>query len=200
MTKLFISILLLVTSLLMVFYFGAIIRNGSTENWAQELFLNNSEKGITALQEQEASLNATLSNARMLKTKIEELTKTEQGIPEADRTRLDKFIPDSLDNINLAIDTNTIAIRNGLIIKDVQFKTSNDDKAVSDIANDAASSVKIAETTMSFSVTGGYTAFSGFLEGLANSLRVTDVSSLSFKVDEKGLNQYNFEVKTYWVK
>lgn len=200
MTRLFISILLLVCSLFLVFYLGAIIRNGSSDAWAQSLLLNGSDKGINGLKEQEVSLNSALNNARTLKTKIDELSKTEQNIPALDRERLDKFIPDAIDNINLIIDINTIAVRNGMIIKDVQFKTNSNDKAVSDSADKAANDVSIANTTMSFSVTGNYKSFAGFLQGLADSIRVADVTSLSFKVDDKGQNQYNFEVKTYWVK
>ncbi len=200
MTRLFVSIFLLITSLSLVFYFGAIIKNGSTDAWAQGYLLNNSDKGITGLKAQELGLNEALGNARTLKTKINELSKIEQAIPQLDRDRLDKFIPDSIENINLIIDINTIAVKNGMIIKDVQFKSTGNEKAVSDAAAKATNSVKIAETAISFSVTGGYKSFAEFLKGLSDSIRVTDVSSLSFKVDDKGLNQYNFEVKTYWVK
>ncbi len=126
------------------------------------------------------------------------MQKIKSGISQTDLDKLDKFIPSHVDNVNLLIDINNIAVKQGMIIKNVRVRSTPD----------LAGSVNLAETNqsgilptyMSFSVTGSYPALTSFLDDLANSLRVIDPISLSFAVDEKGFNQYNFEIKTYWVK
>ncbi|MFA5023278.1 MAG: type 4a pilus biogenesis protein PilO, partial [Candidatus Paceibacterota bacterium] len=144
-------------------------------------------------------LNQALASADRIKNKIIDLQKIESSIPPTDLDKLNKFIPNHVDNVNLLIDVNNIAAKEGMIIKNVRVR-STAGSANSPAAVASTNQGGILPTYMSFSVSGNYQALVNFLDDLANSLRVVDPVSLSFSVDEKGVNQYNFEVKTYWVK
>lgn len=196
MPKLIFSILCLVVAGLLVFSAGgAVLNGGANSTWA--FLLGEDKKGLNDLLEEKASLNQTLANAGRIKEKIVELQKLESSISSSDLDKLSKFIPSHVDNVNLIIDINNIAAKQGMIIKNVKVRSGSEG---SGSGTAAISQNGISPTFMSFSVTGNYQALVGFLTDLANSLRVVDPVSLSFSVDEKGLNQYNFEIKTYWVK
>ena len=187
MSKLIFSILCLIIAGVLVFSAGsAVLHGGVDSTWA--FLLGADPKGLNDLLVERAQLNQALSNADRLKTKIGDLQQAEKSINPADLDKLNKFIPSHVDNVNLLIDINNIAVKQGMTIKNVRLQSETSD------------STGILPANMSFSVAGNYSALSAFLDDLANSLRVVDPVSLSFAVDEKGLNQYNFEVKTYWVK
>lgn len=204
MTRLIFIVLSLVVSVLIIFGAGNAVLNGSSSSLMQQILLGNTNEGLKTLLAEKAQLNEAISNARALDAKIDKLTEAKNNISQEDLAKLDKFIPSHIDNVNLIIDINNIATRHGMIIKNVKVRSGNEegnaDSQASDRLSVVSSQNKIADTYLSFSVTGNYDSLLGFLDSLADSLRVADVNSLSFSVDSKGVNQYNFEVKTYWVK
>ncbi|MFA6254178.1 MAG: type 4a pilus biogenesis protein PilO [Candidatus Paceibacterota bacterium] len=199
MSKLIFSIFCLVVSVVLVFSAGSAILNGGSDSpWSFLLGENN--KGLNELLAERASLNQALANADRIKNKIVDLQKIESSISADDLDKLNKFIPSHVDNVNLIIDVNNIAAKQGVIIKNVQVRSTPDSSTSGAPVETLSNQKGILPTYMTFSVSGNYQVLTSFLDDLANSLRVVDPSSLSFAVDEKGLNQYNFEIKTYWVK
>jgi len=207
MSRLIFIILSLVASGLIIFSAGGIVWNGSSDTLWQKVFLSNQSAGLTQLLAEKKTLNEALQNAEKLKGKIASLEQAQKSISAEDLSKLDKFIPDRIDNINLILDINNIAAKQGMTIKNVKVRSGLEEQPAGDQTGDnsmgnvaGASQDKIAETFLSFSVSGDYESLLSFLDNLANSLRVADVTSLAFAVDDKGVNQYNFELKTYWVK
>jgi len=178
---------------ILVFGISPIILDGSDNPRWQKIFLGNQAAGLRALLEEKRVLNEALANADRIKDKIAELNRAEASISDEDLAKLDKFIPDHVDNINLIIDLNNIATEHGLKLADVKARSTP-------TGGLPAGQNQISETAIAFSVTGDYTALGQFLKGLANSLRVVDVTNLAFTVGPGGINKYDFEVKTYWVK
>lgn len=204
MSRLLFIILALIISVWAVFGAGAAILNGSDGSFSQQVLLGNTNQGLKALLAEKKELNEAISNARALDSKIEELTEVRNNIKPEDITRLDKFIPSRIDNVNLVIDINNIASRHGMLIKNVKVETGGGEENKIPVSVDrlevASSENVIADTSLSFSVSGNYQSLLSFLDDLANSLRVADVTSLAFSVDDKGTSQYDFQIKTYWVK
>lgn len=206
MARLIFIILSLILSGFIVFSAGGVILNGSTDPTMQKIFLGNNSQGLKQLLAQRDTLNEALTNAGKLKTKIASLEQAEKSISPEDLAKLDKFIPDHIDNINLIIDINNIAETQGMTIKNVKVRSGTegreDNSELEGLSTEEPATGRntIADTYLSFSIEGDYEDLLGFLENLANSLRVADVTSLSFSVDDKGNNQYNFEIKTHWVK
>ncbi|MFA5000786.1 MAG: type 4a pilus biogenesis protein PilO [Candidatus Paceibacterota bacterium] len=194
MPKLIFAILCLIISAILVFSAGgAVLNGGSNSVWA--FLLGDNTVGIKDLLAQRTNLNQTLADINGIKAKILELQQIKNSISKTDLDKLDKFIPNHVDNVNLIIDINNIAAKQGMTLKNVRVQST-----AGSSGSKVTSPSGIQPTFMSFSVTGNYQTLMKFLDGLANSLRVVDPASLSFAVDEKGLNQYNFEIKTYWVK
>lgn len=206
MSKILLPIFCLVLASGLVFYLGGAVLNGSDNPTIQSILLNGSNMGLKDLNAKASQLNQALKNANDLTAKINNLQEAEKNISKEDQDKLAEFIPDGINNINFIIDINNIASKHGMILKGVRVKDEGVSDSVKDMtaeqvaAAKAASSNKIAETYLSFSVAGTYDSLLGFLSDLSSSLRVADITSLAFSVDEKGLNQYNIELKTYWIK
>ena len=194
MAKLIFAILCLIISATLVFSAGGAVLNGGA-NSIWDFLLGDNTVGLKDLLTQRTNLNQTLADINGIEAKILELQQIKSSISQEDLDKLEKFIPNHVDNVNLIIDINNIAAKQGMALKNVRVQST-----AGSGGSKAVSSSGIQPTFMSFSVTGNYQTLIKFLDGLANSLRVVDPVSLSFAVDEKGLNQYNFEIKTYWVK
>lgn len=206
MSRLIFTIISLVIAGIIIFSAGGIVLNGSSDPTMQKIFLSSQSQGLNQLLKEKEDLNLAIANAEKIKAKISDLEQAQASIDPADLAKLDKFIPSHIDNINLIIDANNIAADKGLTIKNVKVRADNEMGAnpaaqtVADNSSIAAGQNRIAETYLSFSISGDYQNLIDFVDNLANSLQVADVTSLAFSVDEKGVNQYNFEIKTYWVK
>jgi Tfp pilus assembly protein PilO len=191
-------------SAVLVFSAGSAVMNGVDSSSVYFSLLggkvgDEKQMGLTELLAEKDKYKQALANAERIKTKIIDLQKVESSISQEDLAKLNKFIPSHIDNVNMLIDVNNIAAKQGMTIKNVRIR-STADSASGSSESVLSGPTGILPTYMSFSVSGNYQTLTNFLDDLANSLRVVDPVSLSFAVDEKGLNQYNFEVKTYWVK
>jgi Tfp pilus assembly protein PilO len=205
MFRLIAPIILIALSVILVFYLGSAVLNGSDQPLLKAWLLNDTDQGLKDLMEEKDKLDEALGNARELRNKISELERAEQSISAADREKLDAFIPDRIDTVDFVYDINNIAARHGMVLRDVNIKASEETKAEGLSSRElsvteAAGANTIADMTMSFQVSGSYRSLLGFLDDLSVSLRVADVTSLAFSTGENGVNQYDIELKTYWVK
>jgi len=203
MSKLFAPIICLVLALLIIFYFGGAVLNGSDNSALSKYFLNGTGKGLRILLAEKDEYNRALDHARKVEEKVKELEEARQSISVEERQKLDEFIPDRIDTVDFVVNINRIAARHGMILKGVKIeeKTTAIPTTARAIAQQGAAATSTIDSTgMKFSVSGPYNSLLGFLDNLAISLRVADVESVSFVSDEKGLNRYDIELKTYWVK
>lgn len=163
---------------------------------------------IDALNVEKSQLNQALDNAKQLRETQDSLLATFRNIDPGDLDKLNKFLPDSIDNVRLIIDINNIARRSGMSIKGIKIKTDVGKEENSIINSADAGAGGTQALTLGFSVTGPYTNFQSFLSDLARSLRLTDVQATGFSSgqgqDVSGkpvdLYTYNVEIQTYWLK
>lgn len=165
--------------------------------------------GINSLNTKKAELVEALNKASELRQKLDALEKNYQGFDQADLDRLNKLLPDNVDNVQLIIDTNNIAQLHNMKIKGARIATAAEKEATGGRPADVKTKTRAIERsavpeqgvlTFSFSVTGPYKEFLLFLSDLQSSLRVVDLGSLTFSSDEKEAYTYNVEIKTYWLK
>ncbi len=83
------------------------------------------DKSIKALQTQVASYNEALSNAKSLQAVRDELATRYNAFAPADLERLNKLLPDSVNNIRLILDIKGIADKYTMQIENVKFQTSS---------------------------------------------------------------------------
>ena len=158
--------------------------------------LSSGVKSIQELQNEDAQYQASLDNTTAIRMKRQALIDKENGINPADLSRLQKLLPDNIDNIKLVIDMNQIAQNHNLTLKDVRLDTSiktDPNKLGVDIS-------KHGTVGLSFSVTSSYDNFQNFLTDLEKSLRLVEVTDLSVTGSDNGIYTFSVGLKTYWLK
>jgi Tfp pilus assembly protein PilO len=194
-----------IVTLAAIIFFGVAmpIINGSDNTYIQKYLLHGSDKGIKTLMTERDRLQAGLATTAELQKISTELQDRVNKISNDDLARLDRYLPDSIDNVQLILDVNSIARSSGMQIKNIKITT---DAVVSPDTSTAATTTgaiepQISTLRMSFAVSGPYESLLSFLDNLSQSLRVLDVETLDFQATpDKNFYQYNVTIKTYWLK
>ena len=128
-----------------------------------------------------------------------------------DRNNIDKMIPNTVDNIRLIIDLNSIALQHGFSLKNVTAAAKSAGASALSNSNNQSSlgskgnSFNIATPTLdtvavSFSVSAPYQQFISFLQDLESNLRIMDVTHLSVTANDTGTYDFSVQLNTYWLR
>lgn len=164
-------------------------------------------------------LDTALMAAQQFKQKELELARARSDIAPEQLARLEAFLPDSVDNVQLIVDLNSLAARSGVTLSDFDIQggtaTTGTDAAGQGsqpadpamTAAESASSVlgaNLAEPVdtleLSVSATGSYAAFRTFLAGIEQSLRPLDIVELSVEDSTTGVYTYDITFRLYWLR
>ena len=122
--------------------------------------------------------------------------------PSASLARLERLLPDHVDNVRLVLDLDQLAAQFGLAVQNViinRDEGGSTGEAVLGGGDNAYDSL-----TLQFSTVGSYEAFVSFIESLEQSLRIVDITSLSIDPvqSETAEPRYRYDVslRTYWLK
>lgn len=156
---------------------------------------------------------SAIANADQLVKVRDSVLKDYNALSDEDRTRLDKMLPNTVDNIRLIIDLNSIALKHGFSLKNIKAAAPNVNKAAPSTpqpqdtgrgTGGGATSIPTPtlDTVMvSFSVTAPYQQFIDLLRDLEANLRIMDVTHLSVSVGTApGTYDFGVELKTYWLR
>ena len=72
-----------------------------------------------------ADYEGALGSAQQLQDKISELDAEKNSIQESDLSRLQTFLPDSLDEVSIVLVLDDVATRHNLILEGIKVKSSN---------------------------------------------------------------------------
>lgn len=165
---------------------------------------------LQTIRDEVANYGSSLDTAEQLRISREELIAKYNNIPKADLDNLKTLLPDSVDNIRLIIQIDSIATRNNLSpLRNVEY--SSNSEASSNLSSvDASSTIApgnpIGEITMSFQTQGTYQNFLAFLSDLEHNLRIVDVTAIDFGEATEGESgattnpSYKVTLKTYWLR
>ena len=166
-------------------------------------------------------LNVAQGNAKILKSKINDLLKVKSSITEADIDKIKRMVPDNIENVTLIINFDSMLqdlIRQkgtANIYKKENLSESEEfsidspkiTKGNTLIDGDFDSSqLGVADFTFNVSLT--YSDFLDFLKKIETSSRIFDIESISFTAptgkDSKNPDEivydFNIALKTYWLK
>ncbi len=150
---------------------------------------------IKTLKAERESYDEALNNSKSLQEERDRLIAKLDGMPDADLQALTKLLPNDIDNVRLIIDIDEMAKAYNMRIRN--FKTDVAEKKDT-IGRDNST---YGTLTLNFSTSASYTTFLAFMRDLERSLRIIDVSSISFAaVETNPLYDYNVTIKTYWLK
>ena len=177
-----------------------------------------------ALQQDVSFLEETLESARELQGVRDWLLAKYNSFTPDDIKRLNKLLPDNVDNVRLIIDIDEMASRYGLAIQNIDIRkepesgartAGESDEKDADFgagvrearegreAAEGLTEPKLSFLTLSFSVHAPYERFLAFLRDLERSLRIVDVTELSFGSSKESATKghlFAVTVKTYWLQ
>lgn len=160
-------------------------------------------QSLQTLQTQVASAAANLETATKLTKSRDELFARYQGISKVDLDNLKTLLPNSVDNIRLIIQINSLATKNNLsLLRNVDYQTQ---KTVSEAQDPQVAQRPYGEFSMSFQTSGQYKNFLTFLSDLEQNLRLVDVVKVEFVPNDQTGTQntnlsYKVTLQTYWLK
>lgn len=164
------------------------------------LYTNPTYQEIKVLKVQAASYDEALNRSQELRAVRDELLAKRNTFLTSDVQKLERMLPDNVDNIRLIIDINNIAARHQLTLGEVALGSVGDRGGERSASAVGASGDTVGSVTIGFSVAASYEDFLAFLADIEHSLRLVDVESLSFGVEEEGLPSYAFSIRTYWLR
>jgi Tfp pilus assembly protein PilO len=173
---------------------------------------------INALKLSGASYDTALSTSKTLESERDQLVAKYNTIDPDNLDKLQKLLPDNVNSIRLILEIGEIASPYGMVLSNVKYDTSSTATAattspvVGGGATATASSQDYGTFNLEFSTSGTYDDFINFTKDLESNLRIVDISSVSFSSDTSAsastgtkknspeVYNYDFKVKTYWLK
>lgn len=168
---------------------------------------------ISVLRADVNAYDEALNNSKALENERDKLTSKYNTISREDLDRLQKLLPDNIDNIRLILEIEKIASPYGMVLKDIKYNAGGGDTTtakggpVQGGSAEALTQKDYRILNMEFSVAGTYSNFINFTKDLESNLRIVDVSSVVFsssdvdaKTNPAGVYKYTFKIKTYWLK
>ncbi len=183
-----------------------------------------------ALQAEAAVYEVALQNSANLVKERDRLTTKYNSFSKDDVMKLEKMLPDSVDNIQLILEIQEEAAKRGIIVKNVEFEpdqfleqnavvtdaavgtsgtttTAARERATTRRATDADANKEYEAFELEFSVEGSYDDFVSFMKLMERSLRLIDINSIAFTpgTSEKDKvysdnYKYLFRINTYRLK
>lgn len=150
-------------------------------------------KRLQTVKAEHAQYKSALTNSKEIISNRNALAEKYDSFSTADIEKLEKMIPDKVDNVRLVMDIAGIAAQSGITISKINVVENQ-------TLPEEGVEQKLNTISLGFSFTADYTNMKEFMQNLEKSLRIVDVESIVLKTDEKGLNTYEVVLKTYWVK
>lgn len=165
---------------------------------------------IKSLRIEKAEYDEALTNSQKVQDAHDELLGKYNSFAPNDLKRLEKLLPNYVDNIRLIIEIDNVASRYNMILKNVQISVPAVSAGISD-QGFPAETLPYGTTEFSFEVSGQYEAYRSFVKDLEYSLRIIDITGISFAVKDAEKNTkeekstfeiYDFKtsMRTYWLK
>jgi hypothetical protein len=173
-------------------------------------------KELQAIRAVNSQYQKAIDDSNRLILARDSLLKSYDALDDVDKDRLNKIVPNNVDNVRLIIDVkDDIAARHGLALKNIKTSSpdaekksggvstgSNTGTIMDSTANTTPSSSmsKYGMVTLSFTVTTDYTTFTEFLKDLESSLRIMDVTKLVVNTNDAGKYDFTVDIRTYWLR
>lgn len=179
------------------------------------LFTNPIYNEVKQSRSEMAAYNEALNNSKALENERDKLTAKYNSINPYNLIKLEKLLPENIDNIRLILEIEQVALPYGMVLKDVKYSTTETapvaDNSVQGGGANKLSNKDYGVWDLEFSTTGNYNNFLNFTRDLESNLRIVDISSIEFSSDvatgvavakssSPESYKYNFKVKTYWLK
>lgn len=161
------------------------------------LYINPTYLSLQDVLAEQAQFDAALSRSRELQDVRDQLLARYNTFSPTDLMRLQKLVPDHVDNVRLILDLDSMATKYGMRVRNVAIEN---EKARAQRGQIGPGEEVYESVILSFTVSGSYDTFRQYLNDLEKSLRLVDVVGVSFKANEVGIYDFTLNIKTYWLK
>lgn len=168
------SLILLGAAFVMIFF------------WARFLW-----QDIQDLQQEKAAFASIITRITELRKARDDLLQTYNAIPQTDIERIKKSLPDTISAGSLIVEMSNLTRANGLLLRSIDVLPGGEERGVIRAARPYES------IDLSLKVSGPYRSFRSFLENLEKSLRLVDVTAISFVAGESDSYEFSLKAKTY---
>lgn len=164
------------------------------------------KNGIIPLQEEIKKSDSALAAAADFNEKQAQIATERAAIPSDAVEKLQKYLPDGVDNVQMILDLNALAARSGVTlsrfgIKENSQVTSNGAVDTSGAGLLGAQKAKGTDSLdLSVTATGTYSSFRTFLYGIEHSLRPLDVTQIIINDSKTGVYSYDMTLRIYWLR
>jgi len=171
-------------------------------------------KELSALKTKVSAYDQALNNSRSLEEERDKLTQKFNSISASNLDKIEKLVPDNVDNIRLILEIEKLASPYGMVLKDVHYEVVSKEDQENKQTPKQGGSIKNANLEygswdLEFTTEGSYSDFVNFVADLEQNLRIVDVVSVQFSSGSTDANnkagaqkpyKYKFKIKTYWLK
>lgn len=163
------------------------------------------KNSIIPLQQEIKKSDSALAAAADFNEKQAQIATERAAIPADAVEKLQKYLPDGVDNVQMILDLNALAARSGVTLSRFGIK-ENSQVATNgsiDTGGDILNNTKGKGTDsldLSVTATGTYGAFRTFLYGIEHSLRPLDVTQIIINDSKTGVYSYDMTLRIYWLR
>ncbi len=155
---------------------------------------------IKATRAQEMEYDQALTKSKELLALRNSLIAKRNTFSADDVQKVERVLPDNVDNIRLILDTETIAQRYNLHVQNIGIKSPQAGRSDRSQLAVGETDDPVGSVQFSFAVSAKYEDFVRFLKDLERSVRIVDIESISFSIGLGDLADYSVSIKTYWLR
>ncbi len=156
---------------------------------------------IVALRTQNETIAGTLRELRDLQGFRDELLSAHNSISKNNLDRLGEVLPAKSDSGKLLVSLEKLTRDHGIRLRKVEFEST--EKAQLAPAQQGViqrDQSRVNTLSYAFTFSASYEGFKAFLASLEDSLRIVDVTDISFLSGETNLFEFNLRAKSYYQK
>lgn len=159
-------------------------------------FIDPHYQSTKGLQAQIATYDDALNKSKDLQKIRDQLLSRYNTFSSDNLDRLKLLLPDNVDNIRLVLDIDTIASHYGMAISNLKIAQSSPTGQTF-----TGDTQDVQSVDLTFTVSADYNNFLKFIRDLEDSLRIVDIRTIDFTVNntKPTATNYTVTVRTYWL-
>ena len=169
------------------------------------LYIDPTYQNIKDVKAQQMEYDQALTKSQELLALRNSLIARRNTFSPDDVHKLERVLPDNVDNIRLILDTETIAQRYQLHVQNIGIKSPQAGRSDRSALAVGDTGDPLGSVNLSFTVSSKYSDFVRFLQDLERSVRVVDIENISFSVGggiagSADVSEYAISLRTYWLR
>lgn len=165
------------------------------------MYTNPTYQRIKVLKVEARNYEKAVAKVNELRQAKDALVQKYSAISADNLAKVERILPDNVDNIRLIIDISSVAQRNSLSLSSFDIGDTSPGRTALAVAAVGESTDPVGSVSLGFKLSGGYEQILRFIKDLERSERVVDIQSIGFDVDKVNPNRtsYDFSLRTYWL-